>query len=230
MKKIFYLTLIIGSLLQTNGYAADKGALGSCNGYAENCQVGWILNHDGTCSENKVNGKTPIGVIFYIDDVISGKCGYAITAEPVAEKIAFQSEYSDYNYGMFTGETSAEVSWQSQSCTATRRLLDKGDSSKYPAAWAAYEYVPNAAPETKGKWCLPATGVLWELSGNISQVNKTLKKIGGIALDDANKERVWSSIAVADENLAWAYYAGMDVDTENANSSYINTVRPVITF
>ncbi len=234
MKKVFYLTLIIGSLLQTKGYAADKGDLGGCNGYAENCQVGWILNHDGTCSENKVNGKTPIGVIFYIDDVMSGKCGYAITPSPIAQ-VAFKTHYKP-NTGLFTAETVTEASWQSQSCTATRIILNKGDSSQYPAAWAAYEYAPSAVPTTKGKWCLPAAGLLNMICRNLETVNKTIKKLGGIELVDVNSERVWSSVAGDDDdNAAWTLFSygnsnDCKIDTENAHSSYINTVRPVITF
>ena len=30
----------------------------------QSCFVGWILNSDMTCTENKVSGKTPIGVVF----------------------------------------------------------------------------------------------------------------------------------------------------------------------
>ncbi|MDO5387447.1 MAG: hypothetical protein Q4F75_09310, partial [Pseudomonadota bacterium] len=44
----------------------EKGVLGQCIGYAKNCKIGQILNNDGTCSNDKVSGKTPLGVVIYI--------------------------------------------------------------------------------------------------------------------------------------------------------------------
>ena len=38
----------------------EKTVLGECTGYAKNCTIGQILNSDGTCTTDKVCGKTPI--------------------------------------------------------------------------------------------------------------------------------------------------------------------------
>ena len=59
----------------TNGSCQKKEiAWGSCNGLAQNCSIGNILNSDGTCTYNKESGKTPIGVVVYK----SGNCGQAV--------------------------------------------------------------------------------------------------------------------------------------------------------
>ena len=53
----------------------EKAVFGICTGYAKNCKIGDILNSDGTCSENKENNKTPIGVVVYIG---KDNCGQAL--------------------------------------------------------------------------------------------------------------------------------------------------------
>ena len=59
----------------TNGSCQKKEiAWGSCNGLAQNCSIGDILNSDGTCTTSRVSGKTPIGVVIYK----SGNCGQAL--------------------------------------------------------------------------------------------------------------------------------------------------------
>ncbi len=61
----------------------ESAVLGQCTGYAKNCKIADILNSDGTCTSDKVSGKTPIGVVVYISGG-TDKCGYAMTASPIA--------------------------------------------------------------------------------------------------------------------------------------------------
>ena len=52
-----------------DGKCQTKGAvLGQCTGYAKNCSIGQLLNSDGTCTTDKVSGKTPVGIVIAIKD------------------------------------------------------------------------------------------------------------------------------------------------------------------
>lgn len=53
-----------------------RAILGTCTGYAKNCEVGWIFNNDGSCLPSKVDSRTPIGIIAYIS---SEGCGQSVS-------------------------------------------------------------------------------------------------------------------------------------------------------
>ncbi len=42
--------------------------LGQCTGYAKNCKIGQILNIDGSCSDYRVSGVEPVGIVVYIGE------------------------------------------------------------------------------------------------------------------------------------------------------------------
>ena len=54
------------------------------------------------------------------------------------------------------------------SCGNTDKLVAAGNASVYPAAWAARKYAPTSA--TKGKWCLPAAGILAKIYDNLTVI------------------------------------------------------------
>ena len=218
-----------------NGAACEPGAiLGQCTGYAKNCAIGQILNSDGTCTTDKVSGKTPIGVVIYISSS-SDKCGYAMTASSIQKNIMWSSEFVTTGIG-------TTVNWQKaiknfDACANTQEIIQKGDFLNYPAAWAAVNYAPSAAPATEGKWCLPAPGMLNSLYKNLNAINNTISKLGGTQLTGDN-EHIWSSSEFSD-SYAWALstssgadwggvrYFGKDIAF---NYSGPNSVRPVIMF
>lgn len=220
----------------TEGYEWKDGkceaTLGSCSGKAQNCKIGDILNSDGTCSDDKVSGKTPIGVVIYINND-SDKCGYAMTANPIATNIKWSS-------GNIEVSIETVTSWQTviknyNACANTQKIIKADDNSKYPAAWAAYNYTPSAAPETKGKWCLPAPGMLNSLYNNLNTINNTLSKLGGTKLTGDN-EHIWSSLKY-DSNRAWYFCTNAGAKQDGlaytdwaSGTSAINVVRPVLPF
>ena len=211
-----------------------KANLGSCNGYAKNCKIGDILNSDGTCTEDKVGGKTPIGVVIYIS-AGTDKCGYAMTLSPVAKDIA----WGDYHVNV--PKLPDYPDWESahkdyNACSNTKVIIEfsNGDASKYPVAWAAVNYVPSVAPETKGKWCLPSAGVLHTLFINLDTINNTRAKLGESAI---YRQGIWSS-SESNIEYAWSFYPsyyinddgivpGIDEDSKYEKNNY---VYPVILF
>ena len=155
-------------------------AWGSCSGLAKNCAIGTILYSDGTCMSGTVNGKTPIGIVVYTDSY----CGYALALEDAAVSAPWSTERIDVPYNP---EGSSDVS---KNCAYTRLLIDLG-AEKYPAAQAAYRYIPQGAEETKGKWCLPSDALFNAMRQHLSNINQGLND-GGFSRLPTNLD-YWSS-------------------------------------
>lgn len=170
--------------------SSSKGVLGKCTGYAKNCQIGWLLNSDGTCTANKTTGKTPIGVIVYIS--LRG-CGQALTATPVATGLPWAIDDAAYEeVGTFAARDDYQDFFNHfDGYEDTLKIISKGDSNTFPAAWATVNYAPSEAPNTKGKWFLPAAGTLENVNLNLSAVNEGIKKMNGTEIKDVSP--IWSS-------------------------------------
>ena len=213
----------------------EKAVLGECTGYAKNCKIGDILNSDGTCSNDKVSGKTPIGVVVYIS---GGNCGQAMTVNPIENHSGISAWGNEYvDTGVMQSDNWQIIIKDYDSCGNTRKITQAGDSSKYPAAWMAVSYAPVSVPETKGKWCLPAAGVWNSVYNNLNSVNIAISKMGGRQLVNDN-EHIWSSSEYL-KNYAWQFCTdksdassissreGGISWSRKGNSGY---VRPVIAF
>ncbi len=211
----------------------EKAVLGECTGYAKNCSIGQILNSDGTCTTDKVTGKTPIAVVIYISD--DKKCGQAMSLIPIRMKPWAYSHGSNpdvpvlNNYYYYV-----DAFTDKDSCGSTKLLKNYDTTKNYKALWAALEYFPASAPETLGKWCLPAAGVLHNIYSNITVINNGLAKSGGEVLQNDN-ERIWS-ITEKDGEDVWVFSIGASEAEEGllANSKYgsdfYRSTRPVIEF
>ena len=211
-----------------DGKCQIKGAiLGQCTGYAKNCAIGQILNSDGTCTTNKETDKTPIGEIVYIG---SDNCGYAMTASSIATGIAWG------NYGTDISSLPNYTSWSSaikdfDVSGNTTKIIQTGSSNNYPAAYAALNYAPSAAPTSKGKWMLPTAGILNSLYTNLNAINNTISKLGGTQLMN-DHEPIWSS-SEYDLSSAWIVGTGKGrngVNYSRKSDTVERYVRPVIAF
>ena len=211
-----------------DGKCQIKGAiLGQCTGYAKNCAIGQILNSDGTCTTNKESGKTPIGVIVYIS---GDNCGYAMTESPIATNIEWGGygtnipslpDYTTWKKAIKDFDVSGNMT----------KIIQAGSSSTYPAAYAALNYAPSAAPTTKNKWALPTAGILNSLYKNLKAVNNAISKVGGTQLTNDN-EHIWSSseyFAIR----AWYFCTTNGASQGGVDYSdkfHGNVVRPVLAF
>ena len=201
--------------------------LGQCTGYAKNCKIADILNSDGTCTTNKESGKTPIGVIVYIS---GDNCGYAMTESPIATNI----EWGDYgtNIPSLPDYTTWKKAIKDFDVSGNMtKIIQAGSSSTYPAAYAALNYAPSAAPTTKNKWALPTAGILNSLYKNLKAVNNAISKVGGTQLTNDN-EHIWSSseyFAIR----AWYFCTTNGASQGGVDYSdkfHGNVVRPVLAF
>ena len=128
------------------------------------------------------------------------------------------------------------------SCTNTDVITAYGNSSAYPAAWAAKNY-----KEGNKTWCLPSGGLLknsLDNSANFTKFNAAILEIQSKAGTSAatilgnvqvfsGSETVWSSSEYS-SNDAWYFYArtnGSFTMNGNDKDSYGNySVRPVLAF
>ena len=188
----------------------------------ESCVVGSILYLDMTCSVTVTGGKTPIGIVVYIDGAGGGQ---AMALKSIGS-YKWSSESKDIS-GITNYESASSASKDYDSCGNTAKIIAAGDKSKYPAAWAAHEY--KTAGTEAGDWCLPAAGIFTSYYNNQDAINTGFKRAGGTQFTGSS--RAWSSSEYYGYSnyawyldLSWSY--GLD---EYQKSSYYE-VRPVIEF
>lgn len=114
------------------------------------------------------------------------------------------------------------------SCGNTQKITQKGAADIYPAAWAAVDYAPSAAPETKGKWCLPAAGIWNSAFINFDIITSTLAIIRAKPL----MQNYWGS-SEHDYGFAWEFCTDIDACSKGIGFSakkISQHIRPVIEF
>mgnify|MGYP000510652590 FL=1 len=150
---------------------------GSCVADRASCAIGWIYYSDGTCSAPAAytTSKTVLGIVVHVND--NGVGGQVMAPWPIdtnGNKTSSNSTTMIWGgYGTdisslpnFTSQSSASTDYDS--CGNTDKIVAAGDASTYPAAWAARKYAPTSA--TKGKWCLPAAGILAKIYDNLTVI------------------------------------------------------------
>ena len=268
MKTYLYLsTAIVGVMIGGNAWAQcvttqDCATLGytesSCSGenggvkcpfgdkwacYAEPdesvpCKIGTLYYSDGTCYDEYIDSKTLLGVVIY--EKSASQNGWVMTHKPVATAIAWGGYGTDIP-GLTNITSSSNLTDIQASCTNTDKITAQGNSSKYPAAWAAKNY-----KEGGKTWCLPSGGLLknaLDNSANLTKFNAAILEIQSKAGASAatilgnvssGSERVWSSSEYSN-HYAWYFYArtsgSFDMDYYSKDYSYDRySVRPVMEF
>ena len=186
----------------------------------KNCAVGHIYYSDKTCSVSLDSSKTPIGVVVYSDGAGHGQV--------MALGSIGNYEWGGYGTDISTLQNVSTESAASQnlsSCENTAKIIAAGDKSKYPAAWAAYEYKTEGT--NAGDWCLPATGVFTSYYNNQQLVNVGMTNAGGAQIE--KNSYLWSSSEYGSYD---AWYLSVAYESALHNSSRYKRnrggVRPVL--
>ena len=200
-----------------------------CEDATANCTIGALYYSDGTCSQDKLSSKTLLGVVIY--EKSASQNGWVMTIKPIQSSIIWSTEYVNV-----PGITSTTI-WSTaakdfDSCGNTDKIRAQGNSSTYPAAWAAYNYQPSGTPTGK-RWCLPAAGVINSLYNNLSTINTAIGKAGGTKLVNDN-EHIWSS-SEYNNDRAWIFCTDGGAASGGLSSNYKDydfnfVVRPVLAF
>ena len=202
------------------------------------CTVGTLYYSDGTCYDKYIGSKTLLGIVIY--EKSGSQNGWVMTHKPVATNIYWSTEYVDIS-GLTNITSKSSLTDIQASCTNTDKITAQGNSSKYPAAWAAKNY-----KEGGKTWCLPSGGLLrnaLDNSANFTKFNAAVYKIQASAGTSAatilgnvsgGYENVWSSSEYS-YNLAWFFHTGTSgsffMTNYGKGSNFSSTsVRPVLAF
>ena len=188
----------------------------------EVCVIGSILYSDKSCYLNPQKGKTPIGIVVYIDGTGGG--------QSLALKSIGDYEWGGYRTDISTlpNKTSSEAASKDyDSCGNSKKIMAAGNKSKYPAVWAANEY--KTAGTEAGDWCLPAAGIITSVYNNQEAINTGFSRANGTQFSSG----AWSS-SEFDDGYAW--YSGFS-NSDGLSYPYHHLiknssleVRPVLEF
>ena len=202
----------IEKIIQEGGVGGNK-----------NCQIGNIYYSDKSCSVSLDSSKTPIGVVVYIDSQGHGQ----IMALKSIGSYKWGPNNDDIptltNFG--NGENPI---YDLNSCVNTQKIMDAGNRSTYPAAWAAHEY--KTVGTEAGDWCLPAAGIFTSYYNNQQLVNIGMTNAGGTQIGILSY--VWSSSEANNPGYVWTSYFSNDygVVGNRYSKDTSHEVRPVLEF
>ena len=199
---------------------------------ADGCKIGYIYYTDGKCLPltNHDSSKTVLGIVVHVND--NGVGGQIMAPWPIDTN----GNRSSYDVGMawggygtdisslpnFTSQSSASTDYDS--CGNTDKIVAQGNASTYPAVWATRKYAPTST--TKGKWCLPAAGIMTNIHNNQGAIQTAIAKVGGVSYPDCC---TWSSSELS-YRLAWYSSLGSSYGLGSTYKTSINYVRPVLAF
>ena len=199
----------------TNKITELEKVIGTSQSQGEICVLGSILYSDKSCYLNPQKGKTPIGVVVYVD----GKGGGQAMA---LNSVGWFSWGKSGDISELTNYTSINKVLQDYaSCENSKIIMAAGDKDAYPAVWAAHEYSTEGT--NAGDWCLPAAGILDDMDG--AYLTSILKSVNGTTLTD--NKLTWSSSEI-DSYSAWN--AQLDNESSYCKKNFGGEVRPVIEF
>ena len=211
------------------GYAGGAGTAcggkyASCNcssGYnwdgsscAQTCVVGSILNSDMSCSASKVSGKTPIGVVSYVNG---------------SKRIAINLDHTNMQWGGYGTDIPGLTNYSSSPHTTD--FNGKSNTSKIVSALGsgtgyAAGYCNAYSKGGVSGWYLPAQGELYaSVWTNKSTVDAGLSAAGGTSIQSG---WYWSSSEYSSYS-AWcvgAYSGTVDWGHKTNNYHYVRCVLP----
>ena len=203
--------------------------------YKTNCVIGALYYSDGTCSQDKISSKTLLGVVIY--EKSANQNGWIMTVKPVEKGIEWGGYDTDIP-GLTNITSESSLTDIQASCTNTDVITAYGNSSTYPAAWAAKNYKPTGTPSGKS-WCLPSGGLFKNAlanSTNLTKVNAGITTAGGTILGKVSGgyEYIWSSSEYSSD-YAWYFIVNtrglFSMNNYNKNNySNFYSVRPVMEF
>ena len=189
----------------------------------EVCIIGSILYSDKSCYLNPIKGKTPIGIVIYIDGTGGGQ---ALALKSIGS-YQWSTEYVDIS-GLTNCTSDEKASQNFASCENSAKIRAQGDSSKYPAVWAAHEYSTEGT--NAGDWCLPAAGIFTSYYNNQEAINIGFSRTSGTPFTESTY--AWSS-SESSNYYSWASNFsrgyGLFGDDNNEKKGSLE-VRPVIEF
>ena len=203
----------------SSGYVWNGSSCAISNACMKGSQLGYILNSDMTVTSSKQSGKTPIGVVVCS---YSGGGGQAMALKSIGN-------YAWGGYGTdistLPNLSQSQASQDVASCENSAKIRAQGNSSTYPAVWAAYNYTTTGTKV--GDWCLPAAGIFTSYYNNQSVINTGFSRAGGTKFTTSTY--AWSS-SESSNGYAWTSTFTNEYGLSNFRKTYSGEVRPVLEF
>ena len=200
-----------------------KPEWGKCNGSAKNCNIGDIVYSDGTCSSQRISGKTPIAVVVYKSD--DGKCAQAMALKSIGTYEWDSNGYGTDISGLSNYSFASDAAQDLASCKNTAIITAEGTNGSCPAAWESYVYTTEGT--NVGDWCLPAAGIFNSIKNNLSTINAGIISVNGEQL--YVNDNIWSS-SEYDNYTAWFLRFSYSYGLWYQAKSEWHDVRPVLEF
>lgn len=206
-----------------DGESSTIYALNVLNGYQRHpAAVGDILCTDSSiirCHELSTSGKTPWGVVFYVDR--TGEHGWAVKLRDDATSvkwstlntdIAVLTNYSNGLSAMYDGLTDSLYGYHN-----TELIRNAGTAAQYPAAYAI---------DFNNGWYIPAAGQLCILYSQLYPVNRSLSMIpGAVQLPTNLRWSYWSSTECDQSNVWNIAHTGCLNKFTKSNSIRVRSIR-----
>ena len=187
---------------------------------SEICKIGSILYSDMTCSTEAKSGKTPIGVVVYVDGTGAGQ---AMSLKSIGS-YKWATEAMDIS-GLTYYNSAEAASQDVSSCENSKIIMAAGDKDTYPAVWAANEYKTEGT--SAGDWCLPAAGIFTSYYNNKDIINTGFDRAGGTKY--TGNTWVWSS-SMHSYNFPWGFSLVNNYGLSSSRVTNLGYVHPVFEF
>ena len=207
----------------TNKITELEKVIETSQSQGEICAIGSTLYSDKSCSIIPQKGKTPIGIVVYVD---GNGGGQALALNSIGSYIwggygTDVSSLTDYS-------SASDASKDLASCDNSKKIMAAGDKSTYPAVWAANEYSTEGT--SAGDWCLPAAGIFTSYYNNQTSVNLGFDRVKGTKFSNTSPYTMAWSSSEGSNTSAWnsGFNTNYGVYKVGKRASY--EVRPVIEF
>lgn len=240
--------------------SCQKIEWGTCTGLAQNCSFGDILNLDGTCTYGLEKGKIAIGIVVYK----SGNCGQAIGLGFSTMDARWYAANPPLDIPELPNYATEEEAFNDfNSCANTKILISdevntfKGKPSNivevalsvktynegFVSDTAGYGSERIYIPELKGKWCVPAAGILKIVFDRKTEIDAIEKRIPNVSTDDKGIlshpvgnpyfDYGYASSTEIDDKTIWSMIATSSMLPDGfmkGSKTAFYAVRPVIEF
>ena len=180
-----------------------------------NCEVGWILYSDKTCSKYPIDKKNPLGIVVYTDN--NGH-GQILVKERIrnswADFYQVSSDGLNYHNANLTdipalkNYTKTDAATDFDSCGNTQKIIDfaKTNSDTLYGKYTLKQFYPVAGYAQEKGFCIPAAGILNNIKNNLTQVNIGLLYIGAdtIGYHSTQTSDFFYSSSEASDTSVWA--------------------------
>lgn len=181
-----------------------------------------VVIGDILCTDNSivkpadwpVQGKTAMGVVFYVDD--TGEHGWAVHLSEQSTS----TSWGGYGINIQTlpdYQHARDAIYDYDGYLHTQQIRAAGNSSQYPAAWIV---------DFDNGWYLPSIGQLRKLFSAYTITNSTLNLLNSTPFVLDLYVSYWSS-SEYDGNTAWRLYGGgsMTLSGKNATIYKVRSIR-----